>query len=97
MDDAGARPFLEKFLQERDAHCPQCDYNLRNLKTDICPECGEQIALRVALVEAKQGAPIAGLLHFRLAPGSMDCSSFTGLSRCFDAARTFWSWANSSR
>lgn len=45
---------LRSFLHERDAVCPVCGYNLRNLTSGTCPECGQRVALCV-------GAP-----HLRL-------------------------------
>jgi hypothetical protein len=56
------RAMLQQFLADRDVPCPQCGYNLRTLSGAICPECGEQLALGVHLVEPKQAAPIAGLI-----------------------------------
>src|SRR4051812_44145979 len=65
-DDAavahGDRKLLLQFLAGRDVECPQCRYNLRDLQSDLCPECGERIALRVQLVEPRQAAPIVGLI-----------------------------------
>src|SRR5690348_16408064 len=56
------RSLLRDFLTDHDVTCPQCQYNLRNLTGDRCPECGEQLALGVHLVEPKLAAPIAGLV-----------------------------------
>jgi hypothetical protein len=60
-DDAPAE-FLTTFLEGRDAACPGCGYNLRDLQGTRCPECGDMLVLRVGLVEPKQAAPIAGLI-----------------------------------
>ena len=38
---------LVEFLQDRDAPCPRCGYNLRNLTDDDCPECGQKLRLTV--------------------------------------------------
>lgn len=59
LDEAA---LLRTFLAGRDAPCPQCGYNLRDLLGERCPECGEQLVLRVKLVEPKLAAPIAGLI-----------------------------------
>jgi hypothetical protein len=40
---------LLEFLHERDATCPACGYNLRNLTRPVCPECRETLALTVGL------------------------------------------------
>src|SRR3954447_11182572 len=53
---------LRLYLADRDVACPQCKYNLRNLIGTRCPECGEQLQLRVTPVEPRQAAPIAGLI-----------------------------------
>jgi hypothetical protein len=51
MDDD---PHLIAYLAGRDVLCPQCDYNLRDLRAARCPECGEELVLRVNLAEPKQ-------------------------------------------
>jgi hypothetical protein len=48
---------------------PSCQYNLRDLTGSICPECGEEIALRVNLAEPKQGLLIAGLVGLSAGAG----------------------------
>lgn len=65
----GKRDLLLEFLLERDAPCPQCGYNLRNLTSDTCPECGEKLQLRVNLVEPKQAAAICGLVGLSAGAG----------------------------
>lgn len=42
---------LIDFLQDREAHCPFCAYDLRNHTSDVCPECGQQLRLTI-------GAPL---------------------------------------
>jgi hypothetical protein len=39
---------LLAYLADRDVLCPVCRYNLRNLTSPICPECGETLALSVS-------------------------------------------------
>jgi hypothetical protein len=55
-------PQLLGFVHDRDVLCPGCGYNLRNLRNDRCPECGEQLELGLRLAEPRQAAPIAGLV-----------------------------------
>ena len=55
-------PLLEQFLSERDVNCPACGYNLRQLKSDRCPECGDPLELSLRLVEQRQFSLIAGLV-----------------------------------
>jgi hypothetical protein len=38
---------LERYLTDRDLPCPKCKYNLRNMRGESCPECGEAIKLDV--------------------------------------------------
>jgi len=66
---ANESALLHLYLADRDVPCPQCKYNLRNLTTDICPECGEKIALRVHFVEPRQAAPIVGLIALSAGAG----------------------------
>lgn len=47
---------LIDFLRERDVECPLCGYNLRQLQSARCPECGRELELRVGLAEPRQGA-----------------------------------------
>lgn len=37
---ASQQSLLRRFLADRDVPCPHCEYNLRGLETDRCPECG---------------------------------------------------------
>jgi hypothetical protein len=53
---------LLQFLADRDVECPNCQYNLRNLTSRRCPECGEEMKLSVGLVEPKQAAFITGIV-----------------------------------
>ena len=53
---------LLDFVRDRDVFCPGCGYNVRNLTSDRCPECGEQLQLGLQLAEPRQAAPIAGLV-----------------------------------
>lgn len=61
-DDA----LLVEFLRERDADCPACRYNLRNLTSNRCPECGHRLALHVTAPDVRYG-PLIGLIASLLA------------------------------
>ena len=52
---------LREYLAERDAPCPNCGYNLRGLTTRSCPECNQDLMLRVGLVEPRMGALLGAL------------------------------------
>ena len=60
---------LIQFVAGRDMPCPRCDYNLRDLITDRCPECGDQLMLKVNRVEPRQGPLIAGLVGLSAGAG----------------------------
>jgi hypothetical protein len=47
-DEAGA---LVEFMRHRDVACPACEYNLRNLTSPTCPECGTALVLGVHRAE----------------------------------------------
>ena len=60
---------LRAFLAGRDVECPGCGYNLRDLGGSRCPECGDELVLRVGLAEPRQGALIAGLIGLAAGAG----------------------------
>lgn len=70
-DDAD-RESLRAFLATRETPCPSCNYNLRGLTTDRCPECDQDLVLQVGLAEPRLGAYLSGLVG--LAVGSGFCS-----------------------
>ena len=60
---------LRQFLHGRDVPCPSCEYNLRDLPADRCPECGQELALRLQLTEPKQAALLTGLIALSAGAG----------------------------
>lgn len=60
---------LTEFLATRDEACPGCKYNLRGLVGDRCPECNQQITLRVALTEPRIGGFLAALIGLSIGAG----------------------------
>ena len=60
---------LRNYLATRDAACPSCGYNLRGLTSDRCPECHQEIALRVSLVEPRLGLFLIGVVGWALGAG----------------------------
>jgi hypothetical protein len=60
---------LIQFLAGRDVECPGCKYNLRDQQNAVCPECGEQIALGLHMIEPRQAAPLTGLIGLSLGAG----------------------------
>jgi hypothetical protein len=74
MTDTGVTPtrendLLRQFLDGRDVPCPSCEYNLRDLPGDRCPECGQDLALRLQLAEPKQAALLTGLIALSAGAG----------------------------
>src|SRR5262245_38496225 len=63
------------FLKGRSVPCPRCAYDLRDIPTAQCPECGEPLILKI-------GSPRArfGWLILAMAPGC-----FSGVAACFVA------------
>jgi predicted RNA-binding Zn-ribbon protein involved in translation (DUF1610 family) len=59
MDSDG---LITLFLTDRDEPCPLCGYNLRNLVGNRCPECGDELLLRVNTAEPRLAAAITGLI-----------------------------------
>lgn len=68
-DPSEVDPHLLLFLRGREVPCPGCGYNLRDLTTERCPECGQQLELALRLVEPRQGALIAGLVGLAAGAG----------------------------
>lgn len=70
-EDADAAPagLLRAFLAGRDVSCPNCEYNLRDLAGDRCPECGLELALRIQLAEPRLAAFLAGLVGLSAGAG----------------------------
>jgi hypothetical protein len=62
--DDETRMLLE-FVHNRDAACPACGYNLRNLTRPVCPECRQALMLTVGL----RKPPESAFLLLTLAPG----------------------------
>ena len=64
-----APDLLRAFLAGRDVPCPNCDYNLRDLPGDRCPECGLELALRIQLAEPRLAAFLTGLVGLSAGAG----------------------------
>lgn len=60
---------LVDYLASRDVPCPLCGYNLRGLRHDHCPECGQSLRLAVNLVAPVRGAYVVGLVGLACALG----------------------------
>jgi hypothetical protein len=69
--DAAFSPssLLIAYLSGSDVPCPQCAYNLRNLQGNRCPECGEELVLRVNRADPRQKLVIAGVIGLSAGAG----------------------------
>jgi len=67
------RADVTEFLRGRSAPCPRCAYDLRDVTTATCPECGELLELRIGSAH-----PRFGWLIFAVAPGC-----FSGVAAIF--------------
>ena len=52
---ADSDKLLFEFVRDRDAPCPRCGYNVRNLSTPTCPECREALSLSVGFRKPRFG------------------------------------------
>ncbi len=43
--EPASKPELAELLRNRDVPCEKCDFNLRGLSSDRCPECGTEITI----------------------------------------------------
>ena len=89
-----AESMLLEFVQGRDAECPGCGYNLRNLTKPVCPECREQLKLTVGLVKMRFGLFVITLVPCPRCIFSSHCLLFepvfdasVGLATCFSRTR----------
>jgi hypothetical protein len=64
---------LLEFLQENDASCPVCGYNVRALTRPVCPECKQELTLTVGAARLRMG-----WLFVAIAPGL-----FSGIAAFF--------------
>lgn len=60
---------LIEWLSQHNEACPVCKYNLRNLTSSKCPECGWELQLRVGTKEAILGSWIATLVPVCIGAG----------------------------
>jgi hypothetical protein len=55
---------LRTFLAQRDALCPTCNYNLRGLAAERCPECAADLSLSLSSIPILPRRRRAGILLF---------------------------------
>ncbi len=68
---------LVDYLRGRDVACPLCNYNVRGLTSNRCPECGRELELTVGLVEPRIGAWVTCLVAVTAAGGMGLMAIFT--------------------
>lgn len=68
--DLNRQQALLDFLARFEAHCPRCRYDLRQLTTCRCPECGTELRLDVHAAKERLGWWITALIGAGL-PGGL--------------------------
>ena len=68
-DQACMTGFLREFVRDRDVPCPTCKYNLRDLASTVCPECGEAPILRLQAENPRVAVLVLGLLPLAMTLG----------------------------
>lgn len=82
-----ATELLRHYLADRDEPCPRCGYNLRQLQSLRCPECGDALRLRIALVEPRMAAYLTLLAVCAIALGG---ALLMCLLAVFQAPGSWW-------
>jgi hypothetical protein len=62
IEDEMPADLLAAHLARRDEPCPCCGYNLRGLRSARCPECAQELVLRVNLREPRLAGYVAGIV-----------------------------------
>jgi hypothetical protein len=57
------------WLEGRDVKCPVCEYNLRDLKGPVCPECSAPLELTVSSSNHNPGPWIVAMVSVALGAG----------------------------
>ncbi len=60
--DATDPALLRQYLAGREVPCPRCQYMLRDLTGEHCPECGEKLTLSVRPAQVRLGPFITALI-----------------------------------
>jgi len=47
---ASEQEMLRQYLKNRNVPCPACGYNIKQLLSNTCPECGRELMLSVGIV-----------------------------------------------
>ena len=68
---------VEAYVCNRDVACPTCKYNLRDLTSGVCPECGETPVLRLQAEHPQVGILVLGLLPLTMGLGFFGIAGVT--------------------
>ena len=83
-----AREMLRGYLAERDEECPGCGYNLRDLTGTRCPECNQELVLRVGLAEPRMAWFVAGTVGISMGLGfCLMLTIWAGVSLVWQSSR----------
>ena len=75
------------FLRGRDVPCPGCKYNLRDLESAVCPECGEALTVGLQAERPRLAGLVLGLLPIAMTLG------FFGIYTVLVVAFSVW-WSH---
>lgn len=64
---------LREFLATRDEPCPNCGYNLRGLQGAVCPECRQELVLRINMLDPAWKSLIATVMGLTVGAGMPIC------------------------
>lgn len=65
-EDFSERELITRFLKNREYGCPSCKYNLRDVTTGSCPECGKYLQLSIVPLERRDSVALPWLLSMAL-------------------------------
>src|SRR5689334_642080 len=68
------RELLSSFLAGRSHPCPVCGYDLRDLRSARCPECGRALRLTVTQDRPQRAPFVIGLVAFAAPLGASLCA-----------------------
>jgi hypothetical protein len=60
---------FSRFVDETDAECPRCRYQLRGIHGSACPECGRRLELRICTLPPRLDAFFLGVIALAFPTG----------------------------
>jgi uncharacterized protein (DUF983 family) len=93
MTEKSDTALLQSFLAGRSHACPVCGYDLRDLQSDRCPECGKILRLTITQDKPVRAPFVIGLIAFAAPLGASICA----ISGVFYWRMTRYEWADLMR